>query len=141
MAFLLDTNHCIYLINGLNKKESLQSEAERKIIETARSIEADIFMSEATLGELYFGAANSARKEENFRRIELFKEAVIPIQIDETTWKLFGITKAILRKQGKSLSDTDLLIACTAKIHKLILVTNDADFDVLPSEFLKENWV
>ncbi len=136
MAFLLDTNHCIYLINGLNKKESLQSEAERKVIETARSIEADIFISGATLGELYFGAANSERKEDNFRRIELFRKAVIPIQTDEEVWKLFGITKAILRKQGKSLSDADLLIACTAKIHNLVLVTNDADFDVLPSDLI-----
>ncbi|QTA86408.1 PIN domain-containing protein [Desulfonema magnum] len=98
-------------------------------------------MSEVTLGELYFGAANSGRKEYNFARIALFKKAVVPIPIDEDIWRLFGNTKAMLRKQGKAISDLDLLVACTAKVCGLVLVTNDRDFDVLPDAFQKENWV
>ncbi len=80
-------------------------------------------------------------KEYNRQRITLFKQAVTPISIDEDIWRLFGDTKAIMRKRGKSIMDIDLLIACTAKIHAQILVTNDADFDVLPEDFRKENWV
>jgi len=97
-------------------------------------------MSEATLGELYFGAANSERKEYNFERIEILKKAVIPIAIDDNIWNLFGKTKAILRKKGKSIMDLDLLIACTAKKGDCTLVTNDGDFDVLPVDFRMDNW-
>jgi len=140
MAWILDTNHCIYLMNGLDRQESLRSETEKKIIRTARKTGAELFMSEVTLGELYFGAANSGRPEYNFERIRIFKQAVIPVCIDECVWESFGKTKALLKKQGKSLADLDLLIACTAKVHNLILVTNDADFNVLPEDFQKENW-
>lgn len=138
--YLLDTNHCVYLINGLDKDASKRSEFERKVIEKARNLEASLFMSEATLGEMYFGAANSSREKYNLQRIELFKEAVIPIPVNDDIWQSFGRTKAALRKQGISISDIDLLIACTAMVFNLVLVTNDADFDLLPADFIKENW-
>ncbi len=141
MDYLLDTNHCIYLINGLGKDVARRSEYEKKIVDKVRNIQTGIFIAEASLGELYFGAANSERKEYNRQRITLFKQAVTPIAIDEDIWRLFGDTKAIMRKRGKSIMDIDLIIACTAKIHEQILVTNDADFDVLPEDFRKENWV
>ncbi len=138
--YLLDTNHCIYLINGLDKEYSKRFEAEKNTIERAADIQSDIFLCEATLGELYFGAAYSTRREYNLQRIDLFKQAVIPISIDENVWKLFGNTKAILRTEGKPIADMDLLIACTARTYDLVLVTNDQDFDVLPENFIRENW-
>ncbi|OQX17530.1 MAG: hypothetical protein BWK80_39510 [Desulfobacteraceae bacterium IS3] len=93
-----------------------------------------------TLGELYFGAANSARREYNLQRTDLFKYAMIPIAVDEDIWKCFGDTKAVMRKQGKSVTDLDLLIACTARICDLVLVSNDSNFDGLPDAFQRENW-
>lgn len=140
MDCLLDTNHCIYLINGLDKKISHRSEFENKVIEEVWRAQSDIFISEVTLGELFFGAANSARREYNFQRIELFKQAVIPIAVDENVWKCFGDTKAAIRKQGKTITDLDILIACTAKVNGLVLVTNDSDSDGLPDDFQRENW-
>jgi len=138
--YLLDTNHCIYLINGLDKRTSRQSDVEQKVIKKIRSVQSEIFMSEVTLGELYFGAANSQRKEYNLKRIELFKQVMIPIAVDEDIWRLFGETKAMLRKNGKSIADMDLIIACTSRVFDFVLVTNDKDFDVLPDDFLKANW-
>lgn len=70
----------------------------------------------------------------------MFKQIIMPVTIDEDIWRLFGETKAMLRKRGKSIADMDLLIACTSRIFGFILVTNDKDFDVLPDDFLKENW-
>lgn len=140
MDYLLDTNHCIYLINGLDKKISRRSETENRLIEKVRRVQSDIFMSEATLGELYFGAANSGRREYNFQRTDLLKQAVIPIAADEDIWKCFGDTKAAMRKQGKPMTDLDILIACTARLYGLVLVTNDSDFDGLPDDFQRENW-
>ncbi|WP_207688515.1 PIN domain-containing protein [Desulfonema limicola] len=138
--YLLDTNHCIYVINGIDKKTSRKTETEHKVIKKIKTIQSEIFISEVTLGELYFGAANSNRKEYNLKRIELFKQIIMPVTIDEDIWRLFGETKAMLRKRGKSIADMDLLIACTSRIFGFILVTNDKDFDVLPDDFLKENW-
>jgi len=140
MDYLLDTNHCIYLINGLDKKNSRRSETENRVIEKIRRVQSDIFMSEVTLGELYFGAANSARREYNLQRIDLFKQALIPIAVNEDIWKCFGDTKAAMRKQGKSVTDLDILIACTARLCDLVLVTNDSNFDGLSDDFQRENW-
>lgn len=141
MDYLLDTNHCIYLINGLDRSRKNRTAPETNLIDKIQTIESDIFMSEATLGELYFGAANSTRKDYNYQRIDIFKQAVIPISVDAHIWWLFGDTKAALRKRGKAITDIDLLIACTAKVYDLVLVTNDHDFECLPADFNRENWV
>jgi len=139
-AYLLDTNHCIYLMNGLDKRQALRTQAEINVVEMARNIQAYIFVSGATIGELYFGAAHSKRSAYNFRRIELFKQAVTPIRVDDAIWKEFGLTKAMLKKQGNPITDLDLLIACTSKVWNMILVTNDANFNNLPKDFKMENW-
>ena len=96
-------------------------------------------MSEASLGELYFGASKSKQAKQNIQRIELLKRVVLPVPIDQYVWKLFGKTKATMQKQGKTLTDFDLLIASTAKTYGLVLVTNDSGFGIL--DFEKENWV
>src|SRR5439155_9052425 len=120
-CYLLDTNHCVYLINGSHKKPQYCSPQERKTVEAVRNAPpSSIFMSDATLGELYFGAFKSQKQEKNLRRIENIKLIVPPIPLDEAVWKLFGETKAALQKDGKVIEDLDLLIACTAKSKGLI---------------------
>lgn len=138
MPHLLDTNHCIYLLNGLHKKPAFRTIEQNKVLSKAFSPDYDLYMSEATLGEMYFGAVKSTQTSRNLRRIELLKMAVMPMPIDQNVWRLFGETKAILQKQGKTMSDLDILIACTAKTYNFVLVTNDSDFDAL--DFRKENW-
>ena len=95
-------------------------------------------MCEASLGELYFGAVKSKQTNRNLRRIEYLQLAVMPVPIDQNVWKLFGETKAVLQKQGKSISDLDLIIGCTALAYKFVLVTNDGHFEFM--NVLKENW-
>ena len=63
------------------------------------------------------------------------------LPVTEDVWKLFGETLAELHNQGKPIADRDLLIACTAKVYDLILVTNDKNLDNLPESFQKVNWV
>ncbi len=55
-------------------------------------------------------------------------------------WKLFGKTKALFRKNGKKMSDFDLLLACLAKTNDCTIVTNDKGFDNLPRKFYRVNW-
>jgi predicted nucleic acid-binding protein len=138
MPFLFDTNHCIYLLNGLEKKAAFRSDQERNVIKNVRSLEDEIYISEVTLGELFYGAFGSQRKDHNLKRIEILKDIVLPVPVDETVWELFGETKANLKSQGKTLTDFDLLIGCTALAYGFVLVTNDAHFELLDAP--KENW-
>jgi len=140
MFYLLDTNHCVYIINGLDKKENFRTEAENKILKIARETKDNLFVSEVTLGELYFGAEYSKKIEYNIKRVELFNRAVTAIPVSERIWRIFARYKAMLKKQGRIITDFDLLIATTAKANNLKIVTNDSNFKTLPSEFETVDW-
>ena len=141
MPYLLDTNHCIYLQNGWLKKESERSGEERNTVQFVRRAVNDMpYMSEVTLGELYYGAEYSRKREYDLSRIETLRKAIIPLEIREHVWKIFGETKALLRKEGNMIPDLDLLIAATAKSYDLTLVTHDKHLEMLPDSFKKCNW-
>ncbi|MGK5095113.1 PIN domain-containing protein [Deltaproteobacteria bacterium TL4] len=99
-----------------------------------------VYFSEATWGELIFGAERSQKRESNLLRIRLFQKAVPSVSIDQEIWSIFGQTKALLSLQGKVVPDMDLLIASTAKRYELTLVSNDQHMQSLPASFLWENW-
>ena len=71
-------------------------------------------ISEITLAELVFGAENSNYPKNNYKLIETFSEqvAILPI-LDAITY--YGKEKVRLRKNGKMISDFDLLIGTTWK--------------------------
>lgn len=142
MLYLLDTNHCIYLMNGSEKTEEDRSQEERNVIQAIQNLAEDdcLHMAQATLGELYYGATLSARKLHNKDKINVLKTYIQPFALKDGVWELFGETKALLRQQGKAMQDFDLLIACTAKVYNCTLVTNDQDFNLLPDHFPKVNW-
>jgi len=141
-GYLLDTNHCIYLINGLEKLHQQRSFQEQTVIDALESLEdSPLYFSEVTLGELYYGIARSHRQAQNQQKLIFLKKLLYPLPITEDVWKLFGETLSLLHKQGKPIADRDLLIACTAKVYDLILVTNDKNLDNLPESFKKINWV
>lgn len=141
MSYLLDTNHCIYLKNGWITPASRRKATEENTLRIFEKMSQQmVYMSEASVGELIFGAVYSQKKEYNLERIEKLKKAVPPISVDLEVWTIFGETKALLRKSGKVIPDIDLLIASTAKRYDLILVTNDTHMELLPSSFKKVNW-
>jgi len=138
----LDTNHCIYLISGLEKPYHKRTQPEKMVIETLELLQdIPLYFSEATLGELYYGIARSQRKEQNIKKLEFLKRLLDRLPVTLDVWKLFGETLAELHNQGKPIADRDLLIACTANVYDLILVTNDKNLDNLPDSFKKVNWV
>lgn len=145
-GYLLDTNNCIYYSNALKKLAERRSMAEKRVVQVINSIRSNttLYMSEATLGELIFGAENSQRKEYNLEQIDIFKQAILPLSADQEVWAIWGKMKALLKKAGKPIANMDLLIAATAKRYDLILATNDSNLDNL--DFLteirveRENW-
>lgn len=143
MAFLLDTNHCIYLKNGSEKPPDKRTESEKNVCQFFSTFQGgnELFISEVTFGELCFGAAKSQNPKKNKIRVEHLRMVIQTLPVNEDIWREFGIKKAALQRVGKSLSDFDCLIACTAHVHGLILITHDQDFEVLGDEYLSiESW-
>ena len=141
MAYLFDTNHCIYLMNGWNRPGSDLTTQERNTVESLKRIENDvIYMCEASVGELIYGVERSQRKEYNLKKLKALLLAVPPIPVTRSVWEIYGQTKATLSKIGIIIPDIDLLIASTAKYYDMILVGNDKHMKNLPDSFVRENW-
>lgn len=141
MPYLLDTNHCSYLMNGLYKLPGRRKFQEVNTIQAFQATKTDsIYMSEATLGELCYGAEVSPHSANIYQRLEKLKKVIMAAPIDAQCWELFGKTKGELKRNGKKIEDLDLLIACAAKRYGCVFVTNDDAFRNLPAPFQVENW-
>jgi tRNA(fMet)-specific endonuclease VapC len=115
MIYILDTNICIYLLNG-NKK----IEAKIKSIGIY-----SIAITNTVLAELYFGAYNSAKVKDNLSRIDEFRKNLTVIQEDAESSRLFGKLKAELKISGNLIDDFDILIASIALANDCTIVTNN----------------
>ena len=130
MRFLLDTDICVFWLRG--------HEPVRKHLTTINP--ATIAISVITLAELRYGADCSARPAGNHRAVDDFISALMLLGIDPETAGAFGKIKAQLRKEGNLIEDFDLLIAATAQMHNLTLVTNNwSHFSRIPDLRL-QNW-
>ena len=133
VQYLLDTDMCIYLLNG---DERIKSRVAQVGVEA-------ISVSILTVGELYFGAYNSARLEANMERIHEFLSYPGPIvlAIDDAAADYFGKFKAALRREGKPIGDVDLLIAGVAASRGLKVVTNNTEHFERIADISLENWL
>ena len=120
MSYLLDTNHCIYFLNAVGKEPVELTPAESNVLTMITELVAkdeQFYISEVSLGELYYGASLSDREEEKRQKIEDMKVISPVVELSEDVWELFGETKAWLKKKKRRMKDLDLLIACVAKHH------------------------
>lgn len=119
--YLLDTNICIYLFKGqFNLAEKIDSIGISKC-----------FLSEITIAELKYGAANSQFPDKNNKKIEQLQQNFIVIPIFNSL-DVYAQEKARLKKSGNIFDDFDLLIGATAISNNLTLVTrNISDFNRL----------
>lgn len=140
MAYLLDTNHCSYIINGLHKAAAKRKPQEVKAIAAFEALTDPVYTCDVVVGEMYYGAEMGTNAAETYKRIDRFLKTVFPLVADKESWLLFAQTKAALTKSGKVMTDFDLLIACIAQRHNYIFVTNDNGFKNLPASFQVENW-
>lgn len=130
MSYLLDTNVCVHLLNG--------DEALKKKVKAIGV--ASLALTNGVLAELYFGAFNSRRVEDNIARIERFIQDLTILTDSQETARIFGRIKADLRKAGKPTQDFDLLLASVALASDCSLVTgNQKHFEAIPGLRL-ENW-
>lgn len=132
MKYLLDTNICIYFLNG-----------QLSVFEKIQSIGFNnCSISEITLAELLFGAEKSQRVEQNRQAVFDF---IYPNHIEilpiSSAVSLFAKEKARLQKIGCPVDDFDLLIGSSAVVNQLIMVTRNVRHFKHISNIQIENWL
>lgn len=114
--FILDTN----IVIDLFAEDSLVKEKLKKADE--------IFLSSIVLGELYYGALSSSRKEENISRIENFAAESVILSINASTAIVYGKIKSNLRLKGTPIPENDIWLAAITGQYNLTLATRDKHF-------------
>jgi len=115
--YLFDTNIVIEIINN----EILTMS---KIEE-----EYDILISSFVIGELYYGAYCSSRKEDNLFRVKSFISKNTIVHCNNDTAEIYGKVKSELRLKGRPIPENDIWIASIAIQNNLILVSKDKHFN------------
>ena len=113
---VLDTNIVIAMFR--------QEESVLKPIRQGAVIHVPIIV----IGELYFGAAKSQRKEENQQRIEQLTEQVTLLYCLDDTPKYYAQIKQELKQKGRPIPENDIWIAALAQEYGLSLVSRDGHF-------------
>jgi tRNA(fMet)-specific endonuclease VapC len=131
MKYLLDTNTCIYLLNGTHPKLASR---------TLSTGPARIALSVMTVAELEFGAARSRKAIANQRRVDAFVDEIQVVPFNADAARTFGELKAKLVSAGKKVGDFDVAIAACAMMLDYVVVSHDADFKKIPGVRI-EDWV
>ena len=92
--------------------------------------EADaLFLPSIVLGELLYGAVNSAQPLKNERTVREFLAQSILAPIDEATAVRYATVRLDLKKAGHPIPENDLWIAATCLGLDVPLLTGDKHFD------------
>lgn len=130
MAYLLDTNICVFFLRGKMDLNNTMKEKGRE----------NCYISEITVFELRFGAENSDDIAKSHEAVDDFINglSIIPIY---GCIKRYAKEKVRLKKMGKPMHDEfDLLIGASSAENKLTLVTdNVTDFQNI-EDIKIENW-
>ena len=126
--YLIDTNIVIGLFAS-----------EPSIIEKIKSQSGVISVPSIVIGELFYGAEQSSKKESNRKRIEEFAQTSLITDCDLDTARHYASVKSYLKSKGTPIPENDIWIAALAKQHRLTLVTRDKHFNNI-QELLLESW-
>src|SRR5437870_5302408 len=113
MAFLLDTDTCIY---ALKQKENVL----RQLLSTPRE---DVFMSVITEAELRTGAAKSSSPTKTLHLVENFLRPLTLVDFSSEDAIAYVGVRAKLERVGTPIGPLDTLIASQAVARKLTLVS------------------
>lgn len=116
MIYLLDTNTCIGYINRRNLS------IYRNI--TSLSPE-DVVICDVVKFELYYGAYNSSRSEENLENLRKFFGDFVSLPFEGQAASICGRVRAQLKKMGTPIGSYDIQIAAIALANNLTLVTHN----------------
>ena len=128
MKHLLDTDTCIYAING-------------RVAGFERHDPQGCCISPIVLGELLYGARKSGNAQHNLEEVMTFVGMISVAPLTEEVSDAYGELRALLEKQGQTIGGNDLWIAAHAKHLDCTLVTNNQrEFKRVPGLKLA-NWI
>ena len=131
MKYFLDTNICIYLING-------KSPGLNKYFLTRNP--SEIYISTVVLSELMYGIQKSIHFERNFLKLKVFLSEIEIVPFCDNAAYMAGQIRADLDRCGTPIGGNDILIAATVLVNQGILVTNNTrEFSQIKSLIL-EDW-
>jgi tRNA(fMet)-specific endonuclease VapC len=130
--YLLDCNH---LSAALRKVSRV-----RERIHQARRAGHRFISCYPVLCELEAGIEQTSKADENRRRLVQLLRHVRLWPLDAETSRVYGAVYIELRRQGRVLSQVDMMLAALARQHKLTVLITDRDFEALP-DLRVENWV
>lgn len=113
----VDTSAVIAYMEGIS--------AVRSLLESADTV----FSSVVVLGELLYGAANSAQPERNEQAVRRFLSQSVLLPIDESIADRYATTRLELKRIGHPIPENDLWIAATCLELGIPLLTADGHFD------------
>ena len=116
MTYLLDTDTCIYLMNGRYPL------VEKRLQQNAPD---DVVLSSIVVSELRFGAANSAHPIRNHTTLDIFLSAFEVLAYDNRAAGIYGEIRSSLKNSGRPFGSTDTFIEAHALANQLTLVTNN----------------
>jgi tRNA(fMet)-specific endonuclease VapC len=113
---MLDTNTCIYLLNGRHP------DVARKVAAVPSS---EIAVSSVVWFELMFGAAKSSKRAEAELRLRTFARQIEVVPMDAAASEAAAVVRARLEEKGTPIGSFDTLIAGHAVATKTTLVTHN----------------
>jgi len=131
-AYLIDTNHAAQIM------------ADQAILNArlaaVRNAEDQFYTCITVLGELYFAAYASRRKQQNLHKLASLLEHIPVLRFDQSAAEEYGRIKAELKAQGRPIPGTDAQIAPIARLHNLVVLTSDRHFAFVDG-LQVENWL
>jgi len=131
MKFCLDTNICIYYLNG----------ASQNVVERLSNAPFDdVAVPSMVVAELFYGAAKGAKRQHNFQVIDAFLSYHRIIPFNENAARFYGAIRSELEKSGSMIGSNDLVIAATAMAHDAVLVTHNTKEFSRIAQLKIEDW-
>ncbi|MDR0916850.1 MAG: type II toxin-antitoxin system VapC family toxin [Oscillospiraceae bacterium] len=132
MTYFLDTNICIYYLNGTS-----DSVAEKL---NALGF-TDVKIPSMVAAELYYGAEKSGKREQNRAVSEKFLSLYEIVPFEERAAEHYAKIRAELERGGQLIGNNDIVIAATALAFGGVLVThNTGEFSRVDGLAI-EDWV
>ena len=129
--YMLDTNTCIFVLKNRPEKVKRKFKAIKNIC-----------ISSVTFGELCFGIENGDAhlREKRWEQLDDFTQRILIDPWDEEAARHYGAIRALLKKEGNTIGNNDLLIAAHSRSIDSVLVTNNTkEFSRVPDLTL-EDW-
>ena len=131
MNFFLDTNTCIYFLNG--KSENIKN----KIFNLHPN---EIKITSIVKAELLYGAKKSERSVENISKVKMFLKPFETISFSDLCSDVYSDIRCDLEKRGNIIGPNDLIIAATVISNNGVLITNNIKEFKRVDNLKLDNW-